>query len=86
MLKTRFSLALALAASSTAFAGGDKCSAGAKEQWQPIETLEKKLIAEGWKIKKAKIDSGCYEVYGTDAQGKRVEVYFNPKTLEPVKG
>jgi hypothetical protein len=82
----RTTLALfTLAVSGAAFAGSDKCNVP-KDQWQPIAALEKKLTTEGWKIKKAKVDDGCYEVYGTDANGKRVEQYFNPKTFEMVKG
>jgi hypothetical protein len=54
-------------------------------EWQPKEALEQKLQAEGWKVKKVKVDEGCYEVYGTDASGARMEVYFNPKTFDVVK-
>ena len=75
-----------LATSSTAFAGTDKCKAGPKDQWQPMAALEKKLTAEGWKIKKAKIDDGCYEVYGTDPQGKQAEIHFHPKTFDAIRG
>ena len=56
-----------------------------KAEWQPKEALQQKLEGEGWKVKKLKIDDGCYEVYGTDAQGKRMEVYFDPKTFATVK-
>lgn len=85
MRKPIVTLVLALMASGAAMAGGDKCNAGPKDQWKPQAELEKKLTAEGWKIKKVKIDAGCYEVYGTDKDGKRAEVYFDPKTFEPVK-
>lgn len=79
-----------LAAATFALVAGeafasDKCDAGPKDQWQPKEALEKKLQAEGIKVKRIKIDDGCYEVYGTDAKGARLERYFHPKTLEPVK-
>lgn len=85
MSKTSSIVLLALAASTSAFAGGDKCNAGPQDQWQALTALEKKLTSEGWNIKKSKIDSGCYEVYGTDAKGQRVETYFHPKTLQEVK-
>ncbi|WP_395139514.1 PepSY domain-containing protein [Schlegelella aquatica] len=79
-----------LAAATFALVAGavfasDKCDAGPKDQWQPKEALEKKLQAEGIKVKRIKIDDGCYEVYGTDAKGERIERYFHPKTLESVK-
>lgn len=62
----------------------EKCSAPLAE-WQPKQALEKKLQAEGWKVKRLKTEDGCYEVYGLDRQGRRVEAYFNPKTLQVVK-
>jgi hypothetical protein len=56
---------------------------GPREQWKEQSTLEKKLVAGGWQVRRIKVDSHCYEVYGIDAQGKRVEAYFDPRTLEP---
>lgn len=64
----------------------DLCKAGPKAEWKAQTELETKLKGEGWKIKRVKIDDGCYEVYGTDGQGKKAETYFNPKTFERVKG
>ena len=32
-----------------------------------------------------KTTGNCYEIYGKNASGKRVEVYFNPVTGEPIK-
>ena len=82
-------LATALVASGAAFASGDcplpRADAAAQSQWQPKETLEKKLAGEGWKVRRIKADGGCYEVYATDATGRKVETYFDPKTLEPAK-
>jgi hypothetical protein len=63
--------------------GDVECKVPAKE-WQPKEALASKLEKEGWTIRKLKVDNGCYEVYGFDAQGKKRETYFNPKTLEVV--
>jgi len=57
-----------------------------KTEWQAEQVLHDKLTALKWTIKKVKIDNGCYEVYGTDDKGQRVEIYFNPKTLEAVPG
>lgn len=62
----------------------EKCKAPLAE-WQPRQALEKKLQAEGWKVNRLKTEDGCYEVYGVDRQGRRVEAYFNPKTLQTVK-
>ncbi len=37
---------------------------------------------QGWEVRKAKVDGGCYEVYGTDPQGNRVEAYFHPVSFK----
>ncbi len=76
-------LIASLAAAGTALAS-DKFNVPQAE-WQPKEALQQKLEAEGWKIRKLKVDDGCYEVYGTDAEGKRMEIYFDPKTFAVVK-
>ena len=55
-----------------------------KSQWQPQSNLVKKLEGEGWKIRNLKIDGGCYEVYGTDGNGKARETHFNPATFQAV--
>lgn len=61
----------------------DLCSA-AKSEWQPKAALARKLESEGWKIRVLKADMGCYEVYGTDGQGKARETHFDPKTFRSV--
>ncbi|ODR99292.1 hypothetical protein AUC68_04670 [Methyloceanibacter methanicus] len=65
-------------------AAGEGCNVP-KSEWQPEPALRQKLKAEGWKIKRVKIDDGCYEVYGFDGKGQRAETYFDPKTFEVVK-
>ena len=80
-------LAAATSLSAPAFATG-ACpikDAGPKTDWQAKEQLEKKLVDSGWKVRRIKIDGQCYEVYGTDHKGQRVEAYFHPKTLEPAR-
>jgi hypothetical protein len=76
-------LCIALGLSShVAMAHGDfKCNEPSKE-WRLREDLTDKLQADGWDVRKIKIDNGCYEVYGFDGKGKRREAYFNPKSLE----
>ena len=53
-----------------------------ESEWQPREALEAKLVSEGWKVRKSKVDGGCYEVYGTTPEDQRVEAYFDPVTFE----
>ena len=46
--------------------------------------FKKDLTAQGYQIKTFKVSNGCYEIYGTDKAGKRVEIYFDPVTGTPV--
>lgn len=78
-------LALAAVALTGAAHAADKCNAGPKDQWQPKEALEKKLTGEGWKVSRVKVEDGCYEVYGHDDKGAKVEAFFDPKTFAPAK-
>ena len=72
--------ALLIIGTGAAFAEDKPCSAP-RDQWQPQQVLNDKLTADGWSVKRIKIEDGCYEVYALDADGKRIESYFDPKTL-----
>ncbi|HEX2828511.1 MAG TPA: PepSY domain-containing protein [Burkholderiales bacterium] len=68
-----------------AFATGlATCDSGPREGWQPQGKLEKQLVAQKWQVRRIKVDGGCYEVYGINDKGERVEAYFHPVTLAPV--
>ena len=73
-------LAMPLAAQA-----GAKCEAHPKDQWMKMEDLQAKLVAEGYKIKKLKVDGQCYEMYGHNDKGQRVEIYMDTVTGAPVK-
>lgn len=60
------------------------CDSGPRESWQPQAKLEQVLKEKGWQVRRIKEDGGCYEVYGLDDKGQRVEAYFHPLTLAPV--
>lgn len=85
-MKTVFAISAAavLAALSVpAHATGTiKCNAGPQSGWKTQAVLTAKLVKQGWQVRKAKVDGGCYEVYGTTPKGERVEAYFHPVTLE----
>lgn len=49
--------------------------------WQPRETLRQILEAEGWTVRRIKVDDGCYEVKGFDQNGNKVKAEFFPATL-----
>lgn len=86
MIKIGFSLLLAigLLQAQAALAAAD-CKSYPKEQWASEETLKEALEAEGYTIKKFKVDGNCYEIYGRNKEGKKVEIYFDMKTLAIVK-
>jgi hypothetical protein len=52
------------------------------EARKPIEALTAELVKQGWTVAKAKVDGGCYEVYGVMPETGRVEAYFHPVTFE----
>lgn len=72
-------------ASTAAFAGPE-CTKEPKDKWKDQKAFEQSLKDEGYKIKKFKVtDGSCYEIYGWNKEGKKVEIYFNPVTGEKVK-
>jgi len=84
----RFFLSAALtAASAAAFAqhGNISCTPDTpKAEWRGQMELQKTLEARGWKVRQVKTYNNCYEVYGFDEKGARVETFFHPKTFEKV--
>jgi hypothetical protein len=75
--------AAALAVTTPANATGKmSCDAGPQSGWKSQAVLQQTLTKQGWKVRKSKVDGGCYEVYGTTPEGDRVEAYFHPVTLE----
>jgi hypothetical protein len=53
--------------------------------WQPREAVAEFAIAQGWEVRRIKIDDGCYEIDGRDAQGRPIEVKLHPGTLQIVE-
>jgi hypothetical protein len=80
-MKTTFFLAtlcafiIPLSAKAT---GLHSCEETNREAWLSQAALTEKLEAQGWTVRRMKEDGGCWEVYGTTPEGKRVEGYFHP--------
>ncbi|EKD59879.1 MAG: hypothetical protein ACD_54C01070G0001 [uncultured bacterium] len=72
---------VALGLAGAAFAQDDRCSVPMAD-WQPREAVRKMAEAQGWKVARIKIDDGCYEIHGFDAEGRRMDVEINPATLQ----
>ena len=59
---------------------GPTCNAP-QDKWIKEADFKAKVEATGTKIKTFKVSSGkCYEIYGTDKAGKKVEIYYDPVT------
>jgi len=61
------------------------CKAYPKAEWMSEADAKAKIAAMGYSINVFKVDGNCYEIYGRNKDGKRVEIYFDAKTLEIVK-
>lgn len=69
---------------AVALAGPRDCTRPMAD-WQPREVVAAKAEEMGLTVARIRTDDGCYKVYGRDAEGRRVEVEFDPATLEVVE-
>jgi hypothetical protein len=76
---TVLTLLASLAAVGAAWADED-CSVP-MAQWQPREVVQRMAEAHGWTVRRIKIDDGCYEIDGRDADGRASEMTVDPATL-----
>ena len=52
-----------------------------QEKWIKEADFKARLEAQGYQIKTFKVSRGqCYEIYGFDKNGRKVEIYFDPQT------
>lgn len=65
---------------ATAQAGslGKSCTAAPETQWLPLQQLQAKVEAQGYKVQKAKLKNACGELYTLDKNGNRVELFVDP--------
>jgi hypothetical protein len=62
-----------------------ECTTEPKSSWKNADAFKKELEVT-YKIKVFKVTEGnCFEIYGWDKAGKKVEIYFNPVTGQKVK-
>jgi len=57
------------------------CPAYPEAEQTKADVLKQVLTEEGFSIQTFKIDNHCYEIYGRNKQGKKVELYFDMKSL-----
>ena len=53
--------------------------------WQMREAVRAMAAERGWTLRRIKIEDGCYEIYGTDRQGRRFVAKIDPATLEIIE-
>ena len=61
------------------------CRAYPKTEWMSEADARARLAAQGFAISVFKVDGNCYEIYGKNKDGKKVEIYYDAKTLDVVK-
>ena len=70
--------------SGAALADNDdlKCTEAAQSGWMSEDATKDLLLKQGYKeVREIDVTDGhCYEVYGIDAQGEKVEMYLDPTT------
>lgn len=77
-------LVLSLGLAALPASADDDCDAPLS-RWQPRDAVRQMAAAQGWQIQRLKIDDGCYEVRGTDAQGRAFKARIDPETLKVLK-
>lgn len=84
-LKIGFVAFAVYAFSASAFAG-PQCTDEPRSQWLPAAKVLEQAMTEVTKLKLFKVTKGnCYEIYGWEAQGKKLEIYYHPVTGKTVK-
>ena len=77
-------LVLSLGLSAAFAEAGDDCDVPV-QRWQSREAVMQMAARQGWQVQRLKIDDGCYELRGTDAEGRQFKATIDPETLKPVK-
>ncbi len=77
-------LVLSLGLSAALAEAGDDCDVPV-QRWQSREAVMQMAARQGWQVQRLKIDDGCYELRGTDAEGRQFKATIDPETLKPVK-
>ncbi|OHV81813.1 PepSY domain-containing protein [Ensifer sp. LCM 4579] len=83
MKKTLTILALVAVIPAGAALADDDCFVPMAD-WQPREAVARLAAKNGWTVRRIKIDDGCYEIDGRDAEGRRIGVTVHPATLRVI--
>lgn len=85
-MKTPLSLLVAAAVlAAPAALAGPKCTDAPRSQWLPEQAMQDRISTAGYTIDEFKVSGSCYEIYGKDKNGRRVEIYYDPTDGRVVK-
>jgi hypothetical protein len=86
-MKTLATLSLLAVAAlySTASFAAPACTDAPRERGMPEAAMKARVLKDGYTIDKFKVSGQRYEIYGKDARGNNVEIYFDPTDGRIVK-
>ncbi len=71
---------------ATSALAGPQCAEQQTDQWLSEDDMKARIAEMGFTYDKFKISRGnCYEIYGHNADGEKVEVYFDPLSGDVVE-
>lgn len=77
---------LAIAVSGCGMRAGTECTTAPESEWQDQDMFQQNLLSQGYQINKFVVtDGNCYEIYGLNKEGQKVEIYFDPVSGDVVK-
>lgn len=77
-------IALSAGALATAAFADDDCYVP-MSRWQTRDAVRDWAERQGWRVRRIKIDDGCYEIKGRDGSGREIEVKVDPSNFAIVE-
>jgi len=77
-------IALGSGVATGAQASVDLCFVPISE-WQPRHAVKEMVERKGWKLRRIKVDDGCYEFIGLDEKGNKIEAEIDPASLAVIR-
>ncbi|TXR40315.1 PepSY domain-containing protein [Ectopseudomonas mendocina] len=82
----RLLLVPALLACAAPALADTECARPDRSAWMPESQFREQMKRQGVQITKFRITPGnCYEIYGFDANGRKLEIYYDPVDARPVE-
>jgi hypothetical protein len=78
MFKIIAPLAFATVVLAPLAASATECTSAPKDQWKSEDAIKTTATDMGYTVRRVKVEDGCYEVYGIDKDGNKVEALFDP--------